>query len=105
MVNKLRNIAVDEFVKLATNGPTDEQLTRTVENFKNNVPENRINNSYWLSNLIRYYQFGGGDYDKEYEAAVNAISKESIREAAWKLVHSGNFIDFVQVPGKSTERE
>lgn len=105
MVNKLRNIAVDEFVKLATNGPTDEQLTRTVENFKKNVPENRINNSYWMNNLVRYYQFGGGDYDKEYEAAVNAITKESIREAAWKLVHSGNFIDFVQVPGKSTERE
>ena len=102
MADKLKKIAVEEFHKLAENGPTDEQLTRTIENFKKNVPENRINNSYWMSNLIRYYRYGI-DYDKEYEAAVSAISKEEIMKAAARLYNSGNFIEFTQMPGKTAE--
>ena len=102
MADKLKKIAVEEFHKLAKNGPTDEQLTRTIENFKKNVPENRINNSYWMSNLIRYYRYGI-DYDKEYEAAVSAISKEEIMKAAARLYNSGNFIEFTQMPGKTAE--
>ncbi len=95
-------MARDEFRKIAENGPSDEQLTRTVENFKKNIPESRINNSYWLSNLVRYLRYGY-DYDKEYEEAVSAISKETLKEAAAKLYNSGNFVELVQMPGKTVE--
>ena len=70
LAEKLRTLAQDGFRKLAEEGPTDEQFTRTVENFKKNVPESRINNSYWLSNILRYFR-NGYDYDQEWEAAVN----------------------------------
>jgi zinc protease len=102
MADKLKAMAKDEFRKLAENGPTDEQFARTVENFKKNIPENRINNSYWMSNLMRFCK-KGIDYDKEYEAAISALSKEEIRKAAARLYNSGNFIEFVQMPGKTTE--
>ncbi len=102
MADKLKTLAREEFRKLAENGPTDEQFTRTVENLKKNIPENRINNNYWMSSLIKYYR-QGTDFDKEYEAAVSALTKEGIREAAAKLYNSGNFIEFVQMPGKTTE--
>ena len=91
-----------EFRKLAENGPTDEQFTRTLENFKKNVPENRISNNYWMSNIVRYARFGF-DYDKEYEEAVSAITKEGIKEAAARFYKSGTFIEFTQKPGKTTE--
>ena len=102
MADKLRSIAREEFRKLAENGPSDEQFTRTVENFKKNIPENRISNGYWMNNIVRQYKYGF-DYDKEYEAAVSALTKEEIRNAARKLYESGNFIEFVQKPGKTTE--
>ena len=102
MADKLRSIAREEFRKLAENGPTDEQFTRTIENFKKNVPENRISNSYWMNNIVRYSRFGF-DYDKEYEEAVSSLTKEGIKEAAARLFGSGNFIEFVQMPGKTKE--
>ena len=102
MADKLRAMARDEFRKLAQNGPTDEQFSRTLENFKKNVPENRISNSYWMNNLVRYSRFGF-DYDKEYEEAVTSLTKEGIKEAARRLYESGNFIEFAQMPGKTTE--
>ncbi len=102
MADKLRAMARDEFRKLAENGPTDEQFSRTMENFKKNVPENRISNSYWMNNLVRFAKFGF-DYDKEYEEAVASLTKEGIKEAARKLYESGNFLEFAQMPGKTTE--
>ncbi|MBQ6253639.1 MAG: insulinase family protein [Bacteroidales bacterium] len=102
MTGKLKTIAREKFRELSENGPTDEQLTRTIENFKKNIPENRINNSYWMNNLVRYLKYGL-DYDKDYEEAVSGISKEAIREAAAKLYNSGNFIELVQVPGETAE--
>ncbi len=102
MAEKLKTIAREEFRKLAENGPSDEQFTRTIENFKKNVPENRISNSYWMNNIVRYSRFGF-DYDKEYEEAVSSLTKEGIKEAAARLFGSGNFIEFVQMPGKTKE--
>ncbi len=102
MTDKLRAMARDEFRKLAENGPTDEQFNRTLENFKKNVPENRISNSYWMNNLVRFAKFGF-DYDKEYEEAVSSMTKEDIRDAARRLFESGNFLEFAQMPGKTTE--
>ena len=102
MADKLRAMARDEFRKLAENGPTDEQFNRTLENFKKNVPENRISNSYWMNNLVRFAKFGF-DYDKEYEEAVASLTKEGIKEAARRLFESGNFLEFAQMPGKTTE--
>ena len=104
LAEKLRALAQDGFRKLAEEGPTDEQFTRTVEHFKKNVPESRINNSYWLSDILRYFR-NGYDYDKEWEAAVNGLTKESIRDAAAKLYNSGNFVEVVMMPGKTTEAE
>ena len=102
MAEKLKTQAREEFRKLGENGPTDEQFTRTLEHFKKNVPEQRINNNYWMQSITNYYKFGV-DWDTEYEAAVNSLTKESIREAAAKLYNSGNFLEFVQMPGKTTE--
>ena len=52
--------------------------------------------------IVRYSKFGF-DYDKEYEEAVTSLTKEGIKEAARRLYESGNFIEFAQMPGKTTE--
>lgn len=101
---KLRTLAIDGFKKLANEGPTDEQFTRTIENFKKNIPESRINNSYWMNDISSFCK-NGIDRDKEWEAAVNAMTKESIQAAAKSFINSDNFIEVVMTPGKTTEAE
>ena len=103
--DKLRELAVAGLKKLATEGPTAEQLTRVKENFKKNVPEKRIQNSYWMDVVNHWYRFGNTDYDAEYEAAVNALNAEGIRDAVAKILASGNFGEVVMSPDKTAERE
>lgn len=101
---KLISLAKEGLRKLAYEGPTEEQMTRTLENFRKGIPEKRINNSYWLGNLLTN-EYRGIDYDAEYEAAVNEISAESIMEVLQKVLESGNFIEVVMSPDKTGEKE
>ena len=98
--DKLRELAVKGINGLMTDGPTDEQLTRTVENFKKNIPESRITNGWWLNALQMYCNYDGLDYDKEYEAAVNEISAENIQAALKAVLGQGNFIEVMMSPEK-----
>ena len=103
--DKLRKLALDGLKKLAQEGPTEEQMTRVTENFKKNIPESRIQNSYWMDEISCYYNYNGMDYDAEYEAAVKALSAEGIRNAVASVLASGNEIEVVMGPDKTAERE
>ena len=96
--DKLRKAAVDGLEKLMNEGPTEEQLAMTIENFKKNIPESRIRNSYWLSNL-KYYYDHGTDFDKAYEAAIADINAENIKSAVKEILGQGNFIEIMMSPG------
>lgn len=101
--DRLCKAAADELKEFAENGPDEEQMTRTVENFKKTLPESRINNSYWMSALQYYFRYDGADYDKEYEAAVGEISAENIRSAINDVLSQGNFIELVMSSASDTE--
>ncbi len=103
--DKLRELALAGLKKLAAEGPTEEQMTRVKENFKKNVPEKRIQNNYWMDVINHWYRFGQADYDAEYEAAVNALSAEGVRDAVAKILASGNYGEVVMSPDKTAERE
>ena len=95
--DKLRKAAKDGLYKLMTEGPTEDQLSMTVENFRKNLPESRISNSYWLYNLKYFYEHGV-DYDKEYEAAIDKINAENIKAAISDIVSQDNFIEIMMSP-------
>ena len=94
---KLSKIAIDELKKYAENGPTQEHFNMAIENMKKNLPEKRISNSYWMGALDHYYEYGV-DYDKEYEAAINSITPEDIRQTLQAILAQGNFIEVTLVP-------
>ena len=83
--------------KYAENGPTQEQFNMAVENMKKNLPEKRISNAYWLSALNHYYEYGV-DYDKEYEAAINSLTPEDIKNILQEILAQGNFIEVTLAP-------
>jgi len=85
--------------ELAENGPSDEFFTRTVENFKNRLPQARITNSYWMDVLNNYDDFGYNE-DICKEEVINALTKEKIRDFAKKLVDAGNYIEINMNPAE-----
>ena len=103
--DKLRELAVSGLRKLAEEGPDAEQMTRVRENFAKNIPESRIRNNYWLEAVNYWYRYNGMDYDAEYEAAVSALTAESIRKAVAEVLASGNILEVVMSPDKTAERE
>ena len=93
----LSQIAIDELKKFAENGPSQEQFNMAIENLKKNLPEQRISNGYWLSALNHYYEYGV-DYDKEYEAAVNSVTPEDVKNILQAILAENNFIEVTLTP-------
>ena len=83
----------------STEGPTDEEFSMTVLNLKKNIPESRLNNSYWLR-LITEYQMNPVELDKAYEEAVNNLTAADVQAAAIKLLSTENMIEFIQSPAE-----
>ena len=94
---KLRELAIKGLKDLAENGPTQEQLTMALENFKKNLPEQKINNSFWLSALEAHEEYGI-DYNAEYEAALDAVTVEDVKNVLQQVLASGNFMEIVLMP-------
>ncbi|MBO8445234.1 MAG: insulinase family protein, partial [Bacteroidetes bacterium] len=95
--DRLIKSAVESLKNLAADGPTEEQLTRTIENAKKDLPESRISNNYWLDALM-YWNRYGVDYDKEFEAAISEISSENIKTVLNEILSQNNFIEVVMSP-------
>ena len=94
--DKLRDLAKSGFRGIAQNGPTADQFDKTVMNLQKRIPENRQKNAYWSSMLMLNARYGF-DYDKEYEAAVNALTPEKIQAAAQEFL-DGNMVELVMRP-------
>ena len=85
--------------EFCTDGPTEEEFNMAILNAKKNIPEKRINNSYWLRqirNVIEAY----GDVDKAYEEAVNSLTADKVREVTAAVVNSGNKVEYVMIPAE-----
>ena len=98
-VEKLGNLAEKGLRELAANGPSVEQFNMAIENFKKNLPETRINNSYWMNCLQNWNQLGIV-YDKEYEEAINTLTTEDVKAALQELLSQDNVIKIASFPAE-----
>ena len=94
---KLRELAIKGLKELAENGPELEKFNMAIENFKKNIPETRISNSYWMSNISEYLDHGY-DYDAEYEAAVNSVTPEDVKAVLQAVLAQNNLIEITSAP-------
>lgn len=78
-------------------GITDDQFSKTVENLKKNIPEKHISNSYW-SKVLKIAAEDGYDYDAQYQAAVDGITKDKIVKALKTIIDAGNELEFMIYP-------
>ena len=96
---KLIELAEKGLADLAQNGPSAEQMNKAVENLKKNIPESRISNSYWMSALDNWYDLGINS-DAEYEAAVNSVTVEDVKNVLQAILAQNNSIQLVSAPKK-----
>ena len=94
---KLSELTAKYLKEFAENGPTAEELAMALENLKKNVPESRINNSYWKNALSLNNEYGI-DYDAEYEAALANVTAEDVKALLQSILAQGNFIQIVLAP-------
>ncbi len=91
---RINQLAIDGLHKLTNEGPTADQLAKAIENLKKNVPEKRITNSYWQG-CLKDYELYGTDRDKEYEAAIDTITAEGIKEVLQNILGQKNYIEMI----------
>ena len=94
--DRLRELAKKALTDLAENGPTADHFDKALKNLQKIIPESRLRNSYWAT-MINEGILHDIDYDKDYEAAVNALTPEQVRAAARELLQ-GNLVEIVMRP-------
>ncbi|MBQ9311185.1 MAG: insulinase family protein [Bacteroidales bacterium] len=99
LCDTLLTVAKRQLAEFCADGPTDEEFQMAVLNLKKNIPENRITNRYWLRQIRNIIE-GYGDEDAAYEAAVEALTPEKVRELAALVAAGDNSIEYVMVPSE-----
>ena len=93
----LNDKAKELLIRFAEEGPTAEELSMAKENLKKNIPESRINNSYWMNALNTWNDYKI-DYDREYEEAVNSVTAKDVKKLLKAVLKQQNCIEFKSMP-------
>lgn len=101
-IGELLPLVGEEIRALVTEGVTADELTRTKEFFLKRHRDGLIHNGTWLGYLTSWYLNDNDRYDG-YEAAVQALTSESVRAAAAAAFGQGNVCTVVQLPEEPRE--
>jgi zinc protease len=95
-----------ELEKLAKEGPSEEDLSKTTENILKDRQENKEHNAYYLSTLFNFYLYGiNYDDPANYEDIVNGLTAEDIKEVMQAFYQDPNMVDVVFIPEFTAEAE
>ena len=90
-VKKLSDLAVAGVYSIVEDGIPTEKLNMILQNIRKNIPQKRVENSYWLDCLKSINEYEE-DYDAMYESAVNSVTSEAVQELMQTIVKQHNFI-------------
>ena len=95
----LKEIVYAELVKLATDGPSEKDLLKTVENILKDREENKEHNAYFLTNLYVYYVHGiNFDDPSNYEDILKNLTIKDVKKVMEAFYDDPNIVDVVFVP-------
>ncbi len=96
---ELKEIIYIELSKLAEEGPTREDLSKTVENLLKVRQQDKEHNSYVLGTLYNYYLYGiNFDDPANYEDILNGLKPADVQRVMATLYTGSNLADVVFVP-------
>jgi len=103
---ELKVLVYSELDKLASEGPSEEDLSKTVENILKDRQQSKEHNSYYFSTLLSYCIYGI-NYDDEanYEDIVNNLTPKDVQEVMNAFYDDPNIVDLVFVPKEEASAE
>ena len=102
----LKMLVYAELDKLASEGPSEEDLSKTVENILKDRQQSKEHNSYFLSTLYSYYLYGiNYDDPANYEDIVNNLTTKDVLQVMKVFYDNPNVVDVVFVPKEETITE
>lgn len=95
----LKDKVYRELDLLAENGPSDVDLSKTVENLLKTREQNKEHNGYYLDAIYNYYVHGiNFDDPANYEDILKDLSIENVKKVMRLLYTDSNIVDVVFVP-------
>ena len=96
---ELKEKVYAELDKLASEGPSQEDLSKTVENIMKDRQESKEHNSYYLNTLYSYYLYGI-DFDDpaNFENIVQNLTAGDVQKVMQAFYDEPNIVDVVFVP-------
>ena len=94
---RLMEIIHEEVQTIIANGPLANDLQKEKESMLKDFQEDLEQNTYWRQSLYMYYMYGHNNI-RDYKAAVEAITAETVQETLRKLVSAGNMFEVVMFP-------
>lgn len=100
-VDKLIGAALAEIEKVKTIGPSEADLGKVKETWKQQYLVNIKDNNFWARHLIQSVELGSNPADiLAYEKRVEALTTKDIKEAANKYLDTKKYVQVVLNPEK-----
>ena len=94
---RLMQIIHEEVQTIIANGPLASDLQKEKESMLKDFQEDLEKNTFWRSTLYMYYMYGTNEV-RDYKAAVEAITAQTVQATLKKLVDAGNMYEVVMFP-------
>jgi zinc protease len=95
-----------ELEKLASEGPSEGDLSKTIENILKGRQESKEHNAYYLSTLFSYYLYGiNFDDPANYEDIVKGLTPKDVKNVMQAFYDDPNIVDVVFVPKEAAAAE
>jgi len=96
---KLASIIFREIELLKQNGPTEEDLNKTLMYLKKDREEQVKENSFWLNVIEQKYMYKFDNIsDQKYYEAVNKLNAQTIKQAVNNIVDTNKYLQLIMVP-------
>ncbi len=98
-VDKLIAAALAEIEKIKTAGPTEDDLNKVKETWKQQYEVNMKDNAFWARQLLRSVELGYNPEDVlSYEKRIAALTPKDVQDAAMQYLDMKNYIQIVLNP-------
>ena len=94
---RLMEIIHEEIQTIVENGPLASDLQKEKESMLKDFQEDLEKNTFWRSTLYMYYMYGVNEV-RDYQAAVEAITAETVQATLKELLKAGNMFEVVMFP-------
>ncbi len=94
---RLMEIIHEEIQTIVENGPLASDLQKEKESMLKDFQEDLEKNTFWRGTIYLYYMYGTNEV-RDYKAAVEAITAETVQATLKELLKAGNMYEVVMFP-------